>query len=391
MKELFSNGPMLLIIGSLSGYLMSQGGEKMKKGLLSLKDRFIHSVAIEEENDLYRIINLYVAANWPDKSRSTIARWKKADKDLKPTFTPNISTFAIKYKGKRLLISSDRQKMEKMEWSIGLYFATIKISGLFARKAIAELLQEAMEKYACDRPSGAVGIFTKSGYDGMREINEVYPKPLNSLIYRNNTHKRIKKDVQEFLTNQQWYKDRGIPYKRCYCLYGPPGTGKTSMVLSIALDLRRDVYLIDLDAMQKEEDLTNAVASIPAKGIILLEDVDRILSKPNLKLSISSLLNTLDGPFTKKGMLLFMTTNHIDRIDPAILRDGRIDVKEEIGHAGKREVEAYLRLFYNTAVALPVEIELPMASVQEICIRNKNNVQAAIDEIASIEQCVIVP
>jgi chaperone BCS1 len=391
MKEIISTPTALLILGSLTGYIMSQGTSGLKKAFTSIKERLIHSVKVEQESDLFKVVSLFLQSRWSKSFRSTTAKWSKANKEMKPTFTPNNSTFVIRYGGKNLMVSCNQERMDKMEWGFGLHFATITISGIFAKRTIGCLLQEAMDKYSSDRSPGSVGIFIKRGYDGIGEINEVYPKPLNSLIYKGHKQKKIKRDIDEFLSNEKWYRDRGIPYKRCFCLYGPPGTGKTSLVLSIALEFRRDIYLLDLCSCKEEEDLIRAIALAPANAIVVVEDADRTLAKSDLRLSISSLLNILDGPFTRKGLLLFMTTNHIERIDPAILRDGRIDVKEEIGHAGKREVEAYLRLFYNTAVALPVEIELPMASVQEICIRNKNNVQAAIDEIAAIEQCAIVP
>jgi chaperone BCS1 len=203
------------------------------------------------------------------------------------------------------------------------------------------------------------------------------------LIYSGNKHIKIKKDIDSFLASEKWYRDRGITYKRCYFLYGPPGTGKTSLVLSIARELRRDVYLLDLQAMTNEEQLVSTIAAIGDRSIVVVEDADKTLNKTDLKLSLSSLLNVLDGPFTKKGLLLFMTTNHEDRIDPAILRDGRFDVKEEIGLASNSEIEVYLKLFYGLDSALPLEVQLPMAAVQEICIRNKKDARKATAEICS--------
>lgn len=383
MNTLMTNPTVMLMYGSLMGLLLSKGSKGSKTIFTNLKNRFIHTVLIDQGNDLFRVVSQFVHTTWPEKCRTTTVAWNKSDKGFKLMYWPSQGSFIIRYRGKKLSIKCDREKMTTMNYDVGLYFSTLEISGFFARKVINELLEEAMAKFAQGRPNGAIGVFAKS-HEKMDEVNEVYPKPLNALIYKDNKGSKIKADIDDFLASEEWYTKRGISYKRCYCLYGPPGTGKTSLVLSIAGALSRDVYMLDIGKIVDEEQLVRAVAGIPCGAIVVLEDIDRTLNRADFKLSISSLLNVLDGPFTKKGMIWFLTTNHLDQIDPAILRDGRVDVKEEIGLASAREVEKYFHLFFGKPVTIHVEMEVSLCTVQEICIRNKNNAMDALKEIVEL-------
>ena len=64
-------------------------------------------------------------------------------------------------------------------------------------------------------------------------------------------------------------------------------------------------------------------------------------------LTFSGLLNALDGVAASEERLLFMTTNHVDRLDPALIRPGRVDVKEYIGWASPSQIETMFSRFYG--------------------------------------------
>lgn len=100
-----------------------------------------------------------------------------------------------------------------------------------------------------------------------------------------------------------------------------------------------------------ESNLVDAFQSIPFKSIVLLEDVDAIFinRKNNTKSSISfsNLLNALDGIRSSEGRILFMTTNHKDKLDPALLRPGRADIHIELTFADTFQVKGLFENFYN--------------------------------------------
>lgn len=150
----------------------------------------------------------------------------------------------------------------------------------------------------------------------------IVPKSLNS-----STEK-----IKNWFNSEKWFVDKSIPWKMGTLLSGAPGTGKSSYVSYIAKLLDIPLFVFDLTTL-KNEDLTKewrkVASSSPA--IILIEDVGAIYngtkrtSEQADYASFDCLLNCIDGAEKHHGILLFLTTNHIDRIEPALIRSGRID------------------------------------------------------------------
>jgi len=164
------------------------------------------------------------------------------------------------------------------------------------------------------------------------------------------------KQVDFWLSHQEWYKERGIPWKMGLLLYGPPGTGKTSLVRAIALKLDLPVYVFDLSTMNSRDfvEAWGSMRSDPTK-IVLLEDIDTVFhGRKNVitdhKLSFEVVLNTIDGIDEEDGILLVVTTNLVEEVDEALgrpdengdsTRGGRIDLTLEIGkldEAGRHKI-----------------------------------------------------
>ena len=169
---------------------------------------------------------------------------------------------------------------------------------------------------------------------------------------------------------------------RGYLLYGTPGSGKSSLIHALAGELAVDIYVISLSASwMNDSTLTNLMSRIPARSILLLEDLDAAFThstsrdsdstgtpegkkegpknkdedeKKDVKkdvsdqntLSLSGLLNSLDSIQASEGRILFATTNHLERLDPALSRPGRMDVWVEFRNASKHQAEGLFRNFF---------------------------------------------
>jgi mitochondrial chaperone BCS1 len=140
-------------------------------------------------------------------------------------------------------------------------------------------------------------------------------------------------DVDRFLVSRDLYSQRGIPWRRGYLFYGPPGTGKTSLVQAIASHYDRQLVSLTLTDMD-DSALLRAWSEISANCVIALEDVDSVFEgrKSLGKLSFSALLNSLDGVGAVEGSIAILTTNHRERLDPALIRPGRCDREFELGY-----------------------------------------------------------
>lgn len=189
-------------------------------------------------------------------------------------------------------------------------------------------------------------------------------RPISSVVLDTGISDRILNDCQEFIRNPQWYGERGIPYRRGYLLYGPPGCGKSSFITALAGEIEFGICLLNLSDRGLTDDRLNHLLSVaPQQSIILLEDIDAAFASredtEKLKsayeglnrVTFSGLLNCLDGVASTEARIVFMTTNYIDRLDPALIRPGRVDFKEYVGHCSQNQLEQMYMRFYKTTEA----------------------------------------
>jgi len=159
----------------------------------------------------------------------------------------------------------------------------------------------------------------------------------------------ILEDIRYFLepSTKEVYHRFGIPYRRNYCFYGPPGTGKTSLIQTIASELKRDICIIRFHPHFTDHHLSKAIQWMPKKSVLVLEDIDSLFSPiPNTSVTNSGLLNFLDGFSGIEGMLTFITTNHIESLNDALLRQGRIHYRLEFQYIHYEQIESMVKTFY---------------------------------------------
>lgn len=182
----------------------------------------------------------------------------------------------------------------------------------------------------------------------------------------------------------------GIPYRRGYLFHGPPGTGKTSLSFALAGIFGLDIYCISLmEIGLTESDLAKLFTTLPRRCIVLLEDIDsaglrRTEDSPLLEassdgtpsedgvqvdampktggpllqvrghkslISLSGLLNTIDGAASHEGRVLIMTTNHPEKLDPALIRPGRVDMQVLFTLATRLQARDIFTRMYSSAAS----------------------------------------
>ncbi len=194
-------------------------------------------------------------------------------------------------------------------------------------------------------------------------------RTLDSVILPHGDVEEIVHDIEWFLRAEDWYRNLGIPYHRGYLLYGIPGTGKSSLISGLANKFGMPIYLMSLNEMC-DRTLLHAMATVTAGSIVVLEDVDcmgrtrKQLQPPQnpqngnktpdtpesikdpLGVTLSGLLNVLDGFKSPNGVMFVMTTNHMERLDPALLRAGRVDYRLRFELAKLEQKQELYKRFY---------------------------------------------
>lgn len=240
----------------------------------------------------------------------------------------------------------------------------------------------------------------------------------------------INKDIHQFKTSEDFYEEKGIPYKRGYLFYGPPGTGKTSTVYALARENNMNLYKLDwknIKGARIETSLKIMTQKIPSNSVVLIEEVDtqvyndRVSSKAenktrdktnnktesdktdsdktdtdktdegnksdnnktdgtislvdnSKKLPMSELMDVLDGYDTLHGCIIILTTNHKEYLDDALIRPGRVDIHYLFDLLGPKDVKTTIKRFTGFDINIPPNITMTSSTlINQILLPNRTD------------------
>jgi chaperone BCS1 len=191
-------------------------------------------------------------------------------------------------------------------------------------------------------------------FDGgyWEELGQVSARKADTVLSDDDRIERLIADMRRFLGARDWYAARGIPWRRGYLLHGPPGTGKSSVIRALASEIGLDIAILDIGrAGLGDEALRQAMATAPKGAILAIEDIDaafrqRKKGEAVSGVTFSGLLNAIDGVAAQEGRALVMTTNHPERLDPALIRPGRADMHVELGLIGAKTATRLFARFF---------------------------------------------
>ncbi|KAK5224107.1 hypothetical protein LTR47_009987 [Exophiala xenobiotica] len=248
-------------------------------------------------------------------------------------------------------------------------------------KLLKKMLEEAEDDYESRVNRGMVSIFRpteKCSHWG--HLMTTRARRIETVAMDEVVRTRIRDDMNRFLLNRAWYTYRTIPYRRGYMLEGPPGTGKSSLVQALTGLFGLSTYLIPLLSKDLTEDnLASLFAMLPARCVVLFEDIDtagivvRALNDGKLEcatedykddkrggvrcnISLAGLLNIIDGVGASEGRILIMTTNRIEKLDKALLRPGRIDFTVQFALATDEVAKTLFERLYEDCPGMTEEL-----------------------------------
>ncbi|PBP25333.1 ATPase, partial [Diplocarpon rosae] len=264
-------------------------------------------------------------------------------------------------------------------------------------------------------------------------------RPLDTVHFDETIKAELVADITNYLNpvTRRFYTARGIPYRRGYLLHGTPGTGKTSLSLALSGTFGLDLYLVHIPSVRRDTELEKLFTDLPPRCIVLLEDIDAVGLKrrpamgdseeeekgdnsddseeeeddsddrnpgrDSSRCTLSGLLNVLDGVTSQEGRIVLMTTNHVKKLDKALVRPGRIDRTILLGNISPRSAELMFLRMYNPGemapetslflkdgdlekLALQFSSQIPdnvltPAQLQGYLLNHRSSARMAVDEI----------
>jgi DNA replication protein DnaC len=307
----------------------------------NIKNLVITSLRIEESSFFYYSFQNFVIAEYGKNVKNLYYRnffddWIGKDTNINLFYSSGF--ILIKFNGTKFLILKNKSQIQnsfnpfkdnKQEFQIFC----------FNKEKLNQLLDYIDTNYGSN--------YIKYYYNANGEVKcagRIINKTFDNIYLDGGIIDDLKKDLDTFKDSKETYDKYGIRYKRTYLFYGEPGTGKSSLSLAISNYTKRDVLSINMSKDMTDSNLITLVSNRPNKSIILFEDIDCLLDDINrneeskekeVKISLSCILNILDGIYTPNDVIFIITTNNLDKIDDAIKRKGRTDILMEVKKPNK--------------------------------------------------------
>jgi chaperone BCS1 len=272
------------------------------------------------------------------------------------SFVPGPGRHFLRYRNAFILVDRQRER-NTISVKDGVPFETISLTTLYSQRNVFEDIFAEAHKLYQQSQEGKTLIYNSMGTMWQQFGEPKRKRPLESVVLERGVKERIVEDMEAFIASRTWYLDRGIPYRRGYLLYGPPGTGKSSFIQAVAGHLDFNIAILNVSERGLTDDrLNHLLTKVPRRTVVLLEDVDVAFMNrkepgsdgyASASVTFSGLLNALDGVASAEERIIFLTTNHVERLDEALIRPGRVDMTVRLGEATQYQIEQLWDRFYG--------------------------------------------
>jgi chaperone BCS1 len=371
----------LLTVGAIGGmifYLKNVG-----KAILDIIARcIISTLEFHFPDDSYEMVSHYLGIT-QNRFKNT-AYWRVNTKFYEDAYKPYISIgrglHIYKYNGKFVLIRlSVREDLGLLYAKEFIWLYTFR----WNEHIFKEILDDIKRTFIFENNKIPVYYFDKEGY--WIKVTNKTKRNMNTIFGNEEQLTRIINDMKSFLdpSTITAYHNRGMIYKRGYMLYGPPGTGKSSIVISLASKFNLPVFYISLSGLN-DTSLFKAFSKAHTPCVILIEDIDRYVfdkqamsqasdGKQEIQgITLSGMLNTIDSVLSVEGRILMITCNDSTKLDPALIRPGRIDYQIYIDNLKSEDIEKMAKQYFKCDVSIPLNLSIAGSAVENKLYQSEN-------------------
>lgn len=320
-----------------------------------IRNRYGYTVEVMESYSIRRI-NDWLSTVDPNYNSRSISD-NKLLSDTSFVLSIDVNTFIYVVAGNPLANEAAKMMMDMYrsrdsDEAKQNNYIKLFIYGKHAKKYLTKLKEEIISN---KRLSDELVIYnvsankTEKDQDSFQSIiTSLNPRKLDTLFYDNNIKEEIVEHIDAFFRNKSVYESRNINFKTSILLYGEPGTGKSSLANALCDKYDLNMVLVDMNSFDKLDlnILNSCINGDDKTYIVVLEDIDTVfalnrdeegegIADKDDKKVINKLLQFMDSNNSPSNVIFIATTNHVDRLDKAITRRGRIDKQVYVGPIGK--------------------------------------------------------
>lgn len=353
ISPIFSNDLAKAAVGlSILGFIFYQIRSVPKKIIKLIQKFFIYEITIRDNFEIYRTCLLEAMSNIYLQKKSRKLQideyWDGKEQKKIHKLLPDQSSFLVKIDGTIMLCSigidhsrgggsSNTELSFIKPWCIKFKF----VKGTkTSPDSVFDYFKHKHNNESEDIPHSTISSW---GF----ENDEYLPRrSVDKICINKSEWLDVYGFINKFLSEEEKYKKSGFPFRTGILVYGPPGTGKTTLSQVIATEFNLAICTVHLNDVHSDRNLIMYLKKIIRPSIILFEDIDCLFNsnrKDQSKVTLSGLLNAIDGVASlNNGSIIYMTTNFKEKIDPALIRAGRVDKILEMGTLDRQVAEEYL-------------------------------------------------
>ena len=241
------------------------------------------------------------------------------------------------------------------------------------------------------REWGNIVLQGKSDFRGsfVRDLSGVKCRTFDDIFITKKIRDEITTSLDKFISKRDWYIKNHIPYHFGILLYSDPGTGKSSLAQAICKYIGGRLLVVSGDDIGNLDGYINDAITSPVENkylVVLVEDIDCGMDMDKIKKrtyskesddkdeasGFATILNTIDGVNAPQNVIYIFTTNHIDKLDPALIRPGRIDLKIEVGCVCKETFDQFCKRHYGKEPHVDIKPGVTFAQLQVEVMKEKS-------------------